>query len=131
MRRRLGVPFLLYMPYVCRNASGFGNWTFLTPDDCGWDCEGTLVDARESEAFHGALFEKYGEVTSDRGLVAYEQDFMVTNFLKTRKYRQVLGEYERWFAGMAAAAADREIPLQLCMAMPSALAARMASRPRR
>jgi hypothetical protein len=44
---------------------------------------------------------------------------MVTNFLKTRKYRQVLGEYERWFAGMAAAAADREIPLQLCMAMPS------------
>ena len=119
MRRRLGVPFLLYMPYVCRNASGFANWTFLTPDDCGWDCEGTLVDARESEAFHGALFENYGEATSDRGLVAYEQDFMVTNFLKTRKYRQVLGEYERWFAGMAAAAADREIPLQLCMAMPS------------
>ena len=44
---------------------------------------------------------------------------MVTNFLKTRKYRQVPDEYERWFLGMAAAAEATRTPLQLCMALPS------------
>ena len=44
---------------------------------------------------------------------------MVTNFLKTRKYRQQLDEYETWARGMGAAAAATRTPLQWCMAMPS------------
>ena len=56
MRSKLGVPFLYYMPYWCQGASQWANssWSFLTPDECGWDCLYSFVAARESAAFHEA-----------------------------------------------------------------------------
>jgi hypothetical protein len=57
-------------------------WEFITTEDCGWDCEFTFVKGDQSKDFHVDLFTKYKPL----GLSNYEQDFMVTNFLKTNLY---------------------------------------------
>lgn len=61
MHSQLGVPFLYYMPYWCMdnhttNTPSGSKWSFLTPADCGWECEYTFVRAEQSEAFHLELF---------------------------------------------------------------------------
>ena len=117
-----GAPFLYYMPYWCQNATQWQPttvaselWDFLTHSECGWACEYALVDASQSLDFHAALFERY----TQRGLAAFEQDFMVTSFLKTLLYRQRLDEYERWALGLGDAAERHSVPIQFCMATPS------------
>ena len=115
---------LYYMPYWCQGADTQYNvscspWSghFLTQAECGWDCEFTFIHASRSEAFHVALFEEY--TNNGLGLTNYEQDFMVTNFLKSRLYRTDLDEYVGWASGLNAAAKKVGVALQFCMAMPS------------
>ena len=73
---KLKVPFLYYMPYWCmdNNTARTDQWQFITPQDCGWECQFTFVRGNQSEAFHTELFTKYKPL----GMSNYEQDFMVS-----------------------------------------------------
>ena len=115
--KKLDVPFLYYMPYWCmdNNTARTQEWTFLTQDDCGWECEFTFVRGQQSEAFHLALFNKFKPL----GMSNYEQDFMVTNFVKTNLYSTNLTEYQDWAVGLNNAGRETEVAIQFCMAMPS------------
>ena len=114
--KKLGVPFLYYMPYWCMdNHTHAPKWSFITTEDCGWECEYTFVRGEQSKDFHVELFTKYKPL----GLSNYEQDFMVTNFLKTNLYRTNLTEYIQWAAGLNAAGEETQVPIQYCMATPS------------
>ena len=121
MHQKLGVPFLYYMPYWCMDnhtTHAGGNekqWNFLSQEDCGWPCKFTFIKGSQSHDFHSALFEHFKPL----GLSNYEQDFMVTNFLKTKLYRTNLTEYALWASGLNEAAREASIPIQFCMAMPS------------
>lgn len=101
----------------CQSGNQFSNssWEFLRTDDCGWDCGYAFVKGAQSKQFHIELFERYKKL----GMSNYEQDFMVTNFLKTTLYRQDLAAYEDWAVGLDQAAAVTGVPVQFCMAMPS------------
>ena len=106
------------MPYWCQSGNQFSNasqWEFLSVAECGWECDYTFIKGSQSKDFHVALFEQYKKV----GLSNYEQDFMVTNFLKTNLYRTDLDAYEDWAVGLNEAAAATGVPVQFCMAMPS------------
>ena len=86
MHSKLGVPFLYYMPYWCQsnhttNTPSEKKWVFLDADDCGWECEYTFVRGAQSKAFHVELFNAY---KGPKGMSNYEQDFMVTNFVRRR-----------------------------------------------
>eukprot|EP00040_Diaphanoeca_grandis_P034999 m.218963 g.218963 ORF g.218963 m.218963 type:complete len:854 (+) comp33283_c0_seq1:365-2926(+) len=121
MHTKLQVPFLYYMPYWCMNnhttnTPSDQSWKYLTTENCGWDCEYTFVQSNQSKDFHVELFNTY---KGQRGLSNYEQDFMVTNFLKTNLYRTNLTQYPEWAQGLNQAAKETEVPLQFCMAMPS------------
>lgn len=114
MRSKLGVPFLYYMPYWCQSKNPYSNSTtyeMLTVEECGWECEYAFVKASQSKQFHVELFNKYKPL----GMSNYEQDFMVTNFLKTNLYRTVLGEYQAWAQGLSDAAEATGVPVQFCM----------------
>ena len=56
----------------------------------------------------------------------YEVDFMIDNFLNQYLFREQLGAAEQWLAGMHDAAAESEMSIQYCMALPSDLLASMA-----
>ena len=117
MHAKLGLPFLYYMPYWCQDnhtthaGSSEAKWGFLTQDECGWECEFTFVSGSQSEDFHVELFKEF---KGAKGMSNYEQDFMVTNFLKTNLYRTNLTEYVDWARGLNAAAAQTQIPIQYC-----------------
>ena len=68
------------MPYWCmdNNTARADQWQFVTQEDCGWECQFTFVRGNQSEAFHTELFTKYKPL----GMSNYEQDFMVTNFVR-------------------------------------------------
>eukprot|EP01047_Picozoa_sp_COSAG01_P042685 COSAG01_NODE_3740_length_5746_cov_2.375421_6_plen_295_part_00 len=117
MYEKLGVPFLYYMPYWCmdNNTARTPEWEFITQEDCGWECKFTFVRGSQSEAFHLELFKKYKPL----GMSNYEQDFMVTNFVKTNLYSTNLTEYPDWAMGLNQAGKQAQVAIQFCMAMPS------------
>ena len=60
---------------------------------------------------------------SAKGMSGFEQDFLNFNFLAVPSFRRTFGASQRWLQAMDQAAAERDLPLQFCMALPSDLMA--------
>jgi hypothetical protein len=71
MYEKLAIPFLYYMPYWCMdNHTHAESYTFLTQEECGWECKYTFVKGAQSKAFHVGLFEKVcGSLSNPRMLM--------------------------------------------------------------
>jgi len=113
-------PWLLYVPFFCPGnaykAQGFqflnssnGPFTFAEPDPKNGN----------ALKFYQMLFD-YG---IQNGMKGYENDFLNFNLLSMPEFRTVFGASDAWLSSINTAAEEREIPVQMCMALPSDLLA--------
>lgn len=112
------VPWLLYAPFFCDNST----WAQKDPSRMLVSPGGYAVPTpNASLEFYQELFAMYkGKIQG------YEVDFMIDNFLNQYLFREELGAAEQWLAGMHGAAAESNMSIQYCMALPSDLLASMA-----
>lgn len=118
LSKALTVPWLLYVPFWCpENVYKFEfEWIHsFNPDDP------TLIFAEphpsNSEAFYAMLFD-YG---IGNGMGGFEHDYLDYNYLAMPYLRKTHGAATEWLAGINAAAVERSVPVQICMALPSDL----------
>ena len=119
----LGKPWLLYVPFWCPKniyADQF-RWVHSENPD-----HPELVFAEphpdDAAAFYGMLFD-YG---LRNGMGGFEHDYLDYNYLSMPYLRKNFGAAQKWFAAIDAAALQRGIPVQMCMALPSDLMASVA-----
>lgn len=55
--------------------------------------------------------------TQTQGQVAYENDFLNFNLLAVPFFRETFGASEKWLESMNTAALERNLPIQMCMAL--------------
>ena len=150
--RALGVPLMLYLPYLCNDSQLHYPATSFAVDDvvrtggvpgappgaaCPWPnvsasasrrdgaCNGSYAQPVPSEAraFFRSLFER---ARAEHGMVAFEQDFVADNSLRYG-WPERLGASAEWLDGLTGAAADTRTPVQLCLAVASELMASLTS----
>ena len=137
---RAQVPLLLYLPYLCNDTAlgakyplaveppsraklgGVADPPYPSSHGCAWPqnrtCAGrfALPVPHASAAFYADLFA----AAQAEGMVSFEHDFVgqdATNFGWDRS----LGSGSAWLQGMGRAAAERRVPMQLCLATGSDL----------
>ena len=118
----LGKPWLLYVPFWCPENVYNETFRWIHSVNPG---NPQLVFAEphpdDARRFYEFLFE-YG---AQNGMAGYEQDYLDYNFLAMPYLRRTSGAAQAWLAGMDAAALGRtpQVPVQMCMALPSDLMA--------
>ena len=69
----------------------------------------------DSLAFYRMLFD-YG---LQNEMAGYENDYLDYNYLSMPYLRKNFGAANQWLSGMNQAALERQLPIQICMALPS------------
>ena len=109
---RLGLPLQLYTPWFddayptrfnMTESTVFRGTKIVVPDD--------------SYAFFAALFD-LGKSMTNGAFSTYEVDFLDKNFRGCASCFEDVGAADRWYAGMARAAYERNVTIQYCL--PSA-----------
>ena len=107
LRARLGSPPLMTH---CRHLSSSS--PYVRDFDC-W------VDADRAHPKGPSLYERLLDQCVSWGVEVFEHDWLVECFLGVRGLREAPGRATAWQAGIDAAAAERGITLQWCMATPA------------
>ena len=120
LSKALGKPWLLYIPFWCPKN--------IYDDRFRWIHSANpqhpeLIFAEphpdDAAAFYSMLFD-YGVAN---GMGGFEHDYLDYNYLSMPYLRKTAGAAHKWLAGIDAAAHQRKIPVQMCMALPSDLMA--------
>eukprot|EP01065_Artemidia_motanka_P035546 TRINITY_DN43453_c0_g1_i1.p1 TRINITY_DN43453_c0_g1~~TRINITY_DN43453_c0_g1_i1.p1 ORF type:complete len:791 (+),score=261.97 TRINITY_DN43453_c0_g1_i1:49-2421(+) len=115
LSKKVGAPWLLYVPFLCRDNVWSAKYRFVN----GSDEKAPFAEPHPDDAlaFYRELFD-YGVAS---GMESYENDFLNYNLLAIPHFRQTFGASEKWLAAINTAAAERQVPVQMCMALPSDL----------
>mmetsp|Transcript_86928 Transcript_86928/g.246464 ORF Transcript_86928/g.246464 Transcript_86928/m.246464 type:complete len:826 (+) Transcript_86928:58-2535(+) len=113
----LETPWLLYVPFFCAENAYSGQFRFVTGSSGATEFAEPHPD--DALKFYRMLFD-YGV---RNGMRAFEHDFLNYNFLATPLFRKQLGAADRWLQAIDAAALERGLSVQACMALPSDLMA--------
>ena len=106
----LDLPLQLYTPFWDKTYVTKYN---MTPSTA---FSGTkLVVPKDSYAFFSDLFDLGGELTGGR-FALYEIDFLDANFRGSASMFETVHSADEWYAGMANAAAERNVTIQYCLA---------------
>ena len=119
----LGKPWLLYVPFWCPENVYADQFRWLhsyNPDHP--ELKFATVHPDDSASFFDMLFS-YGV---DNGMAGFEHDYLDYNVLSVPYLRRTHGAAFKWLAGINEAALTRNLPVQLCMALPSDLMASLA-----
>jgi len=109
---RLALPLQLYTPFFSNDYESKYNMTESTK------FKGTkIVVPKDSYAFFADLFDLGLQITNGR-FSTYEVDFLDANFAGCAACMENVEAADLWYAGMANAAAERNITIQYCL--PSA-----------
>lgn len=125
---RLGLPLQLYAPYFCDDnvydARNGGAWVFIDSDVTLPGCAGYSFRNVAPDSSH-AFYTQFLQFGRERGMVAFEPDFLRQNYQCLPPFRRNVSAAPTWMGGMAAAAAAMEPPvaIQFCMATPNDLLA--------
>ena len=122
LSKRVQTPWLLYVPFFCPENVYTSKYKFVhgAPSMPGF-AEPDPADGN-ALAFYRELFD-YGIAN---GMAGFENDFLNYNLLAVPHFRTSFNASTGWLAAMNAAALERRLPVQMCMALPSDLMASVA-----
>ena len=113
-----GMGMLLYIPEVC-STNVYKDFSFLKSfPDAPNTGPIALVAPAQAERFYGQLFD-WG--LANGAMAGFEIDFMDWQLLQFPELLQTVGLAEEWQVGIGAAAAARNLSVQLCMEVPAEL----------
>lgn len=113
----LTVKWLLYVPFWCPDNVYSDQFRWLTSYQNESNAHLRFSEPHPDDAlrFYRMLFD-YG---AEHGMVGFENDYLDYNYLSMPFLRRNYGAANKWLAGINTAALERDIPVQICMALPS------------
>jgi hypothetical protein len=111
---RLGLPLQLYTPFWSEDKFDTDHKYNMTPSTVFSDTK--LVAPNDSYHFFSDWFDLGADIVGSREqFVAYEIDFLDSNFQGSISMFDDVDAADRWYKGMADAALERDIVIQYCL----------------